>query len=185
MSSESLPTFQYHPDPISTGSVARSDQQCVVCRESRGYVYTGPVYADGEYDESICPWCIADGSAHEELGATFHDGAAVPGSDFLTAPPVDDAIIAEVCERTPGFSGWQQEQWFTCCSDAAAFLGRAVSRELKTLWPEAIPSLQESTGMVGEEWDELLESLDRKSGPTAYVFRCLHCGKYGAYQDSD
>ena len=36
-----------------------------------------------------------------------------------------------------------------------------------------------------EQWREYFSALDRESGPTAYIFRCLHCGEYGAYSDVD
>ena len=185
MTTEPLPNFKYHPNPLATGSVVKSDAECVSCGRRRGYTYAGPAYAKKAYDHCICPWCIADGSAHAKLGVTFHDEASVPGSDFAGSPEVSEEVIAEVCRRTPGFCGWQQEQWFTCCSDAAAFLGRAGRKELKAFWPEAAEALRRSAGLVGEEWDELLKSLSRDAGPTAYVFQCLHCGRYGAYHDYD
>ncbi len=185
MPADPLPTFKYHPDPIATGSVEQSDVKCARCGQPRGYVYTGPTYGEDEYDHNLCPWCIADGSAHAKLGVTFHDEASIPGSDFLGAPRVSEAIIAEVSQRTPGFTAWQQEQWFTCCGDAAAFLGRAGRRELKAQYPEAIPALKETHGLGGEEWDQIFQALHKDGSPTAYVFQCLHCGKYGAYFDSD
>lgn len=187
MSAEPLPKFKYHPDPAATGSIIRSDNECVCCGRARGYVYAGPTYSREEYNECICPWCIADGSAHAKLGVTFHDEASVPGESFPGATEVGEEVIAELCHRTPGYTAWQQEQWFTCCDDAAAFLGRAGRKELKKLWPGAIPALQESSGLdpEEEEWEELYESLDKDGSPTAYVFRCLHCGAYGAYYDCD
>jgi len=71
-----LPSFRYHPDPVGTGSVTASDAECVVCGERRGFIYAGPVYAEGDYEDAVCPWCIADGSASESLGATFVDSEA-------------------------------------------------------------------------------------------------------------
>src|SRR4051812_33067835 len=103
-----LPEFRYHPDPVDTGSVAPSDAECARCGEQRGFIYTGPVYAEEDLGDALCPWCIADGSAHESLGATFVD------SEAFTAD-TSDAVIAEICERTPGFSAWQPEEWPSCC----------------------------------------------------------------------
>jgi uncharacterized protein CbrC (UPF0167 family) len=42
---------------------------------------------------------------------------------------VPDSVVREVVERTPGFFGWPQERWFTCCGDAAAFIGPAGKSE--------------------------------------------------------
>ncbi len=179
-----LPKFKYHPDPVDTGSIEKSDTECASCGRNRGFIYVGPVYSVEEYDDCICPWCIADGSAHDKLDVVFQDQAGIPGSSFPDSPDVADSIIKEVSERTPGFSGWQQEQWFTCCDDAAAFLGRAGYKELNEKWRDAIPIVKNATSLDGAEWEHFFNMLDKDGGPAAYIFRCLHCGKIGAYQDS-
>ena len=51
-----MPSFGYHLDPIASGSVKASNAACVCCTEARGYVYTGPVYAEAEYEKTLCPW---------------------------------------------------------------------------------------------------------------------------------
>ena len=163
----------------------QSDKKCRCCNASRGYVYTGPVYAVEDFDSEICPWCIADGTAHSKLEAEFHDCEEVPGWAFADAPEVSESIIEEICQRTPGFGGWQQEQWATCCDDGAAFLGRAGRYELSEHWPDAIESIQESTGLVGEQWEAFFNALTRDGSPTAFVFRCLHCGRLLGYQDAN
>jgi uncharacterized protein CbrC (UPF0167 family) len=143
------------------------------------------VYAEDDYENNICPWCIADGSAHMKLDAEFNDPEGIPGWRFAHAPRVSPAVIEEICWRTPGFAGWQAEQWFTCCDDGAAFLGAAGYNDLLKRWPEAVQQLKTSAGLDGDEWESLLNSLTTHGSPTAYVFRCLHCDKYGAYRDFD
>src|SRR5436309_610778 len=96
-----LPVFRYHADPVSSGSVQESDQECICCREQRGHMYVGPVFAEDEIDEAVCPWCIADGSVHERYGAEFTDAASVG----LGWEEVPTEIVEEVAFRTPGFSG--------------------------------------------------------------------------------
>src|SRR3954465_13078037 len=91
-----LPRFRYHPDPIDTGSITESDAECARCGEQRGFIYAGPVYTEGDFEDAICPWCIADGSAARSLGATFVDSEAF-------ADDTPDAVITEITERTPGF----------------------------------------------------------------------------------
>ena len=39
-----LPQFKYHPAPLTTGSIAPSDEVCEVCGRVRGYVYRGGTY---------------------------------------------------------------------------------------------------------------------------------------------
>jgi uncharacterized protein CbrC (UPF0167 family) len=175
-----LPKFKYHPDPVKTGSIEPSSAKCVCCGKARGYIYTGPVYAIEEYEKSICPWCIADGSAHEKLEASFHDEAGVgEGND------VPDHVIEEIAFRTPGFSGWQQEKWWTHCGDAAQFLGRAGHAELEAAGPQAVAAIQEDTGLDDDEWEEFFEALEKDGSPTAYLFKCSKCGRLGGYQDCD
>ena len=66
---------------------------------------------------AICPWCIADGTAAARFGAAFTDAAGVGGyGDWDDVPP---SVVDEVSQRTPGFTGWQQERWWTHCGDAA------------------------------------------------------------------
>ena len=176
----SLPTFRYHPDPIDTGSVTESDATCVVCGDERGFIYVGPVYAEDDFEDSICPWCVADGSAHESLGATFVDSES-----FAADTP--DAVIAEISERTPGYSAWQAEEWPSCCRDATAFIGpvgiaeiRAKHRELEGF---VLRQIIYGLGISGGAATRLLESLKRDTSPTAYLFKCLHCGEPQVHVD--
>jgi uncharacterized protein CbrC (UPF0167 family) len=179
-----LPTFKYHPDPVATGHVVESDVECVCCGKARGFIYTGPVYSLEEYDHCICPWCIADGSAHEKLETTFTDEAGIGGYGMWEKVP--ERVVQELAYRTPGFSGWQQEQWWTHCGDAAQFIGRAGRKELKALGPQAIAAIQESAGLSDVAvWEQFLAALDKEGSPTAYMFRCRICGQLGGYQDCD
>jgi uncharacterized protein len=174
-----LPAFRYHPDPVKSGSVIASDKSCRVCGENRGYIYTGPVYSEEELDEEICPWCIADGSAHDEFDATFVDDLAF--SDDL---PI--AVAEEITERTPGFNSWQPEQWPCCCGDGTAFLQPAGIKELRQeqeLEGIAMGYIVHEMGISGGAARRLLDSLDRDKGPTAYLFRCLQCNRHHLYID--
>lgn len=178
----SLPHFPYHPDPIATGSIQASSATCVCCEQARGYIYTGPVYAVDEYENCICPWCIADGSAHQQLEACFVDEDSIDPDGECA---LDDAVITEVSQRTPGFAGWQQEQWFSHCDDAAAFIGIVGHTELLALGSEAIAAVQDATGLPdGAQWQAFFKALNKDRGPTAYLFRCRHCATLGAYQDN-
>jgi uncharacterized protein CbrC (UPF0167 family) len=181
-----LPTFRYHPNPIATGSVVVSNTICKVCGQARGYVYvgsfSGPARADNLQD-AICPWRIADGRAHREFDVGFTDRAWICGyGDWEAVPP---SVVEDVACRTPGFIGWQQERWFTHCGDAAEFLGPMGRKELAALGPEAVEAIHQECGYEGQEWQDYYEGLDRKGSPTAYLFRCRHCGQLGGYSDMD
>ena len=172
-----LPKFKYHPDPFATGSVSVSDEICLVCERARGCIYNGPVYAVEELNDAICPFCISGGAAHEKFAAEFTDAAGVGG--YGEWETVTEELVREVAHRTPGFSGWQQERWFTHCGDAAEFLGAAGEIELERFGSEAVEAVQNYTRLSGEDWRAYLRALDKESSPTAYVFRCLHCGAFG------
>ena len=176
-----LPDFKYHPDPIATGSIVPSVEVCPVCGERRGFEYDGIPYAKNEL-KHICPWCIADGSAHEKFGAEFTDRKGVGGYGRWEKAPKE--VVEEVAFRTPGFAGWQQEQWYTHCGDAAEFLGPMGREELERLGPEAIEVVREESGHKGDNWKYYFSKLDRASTATAYLFRCRHCGQLGGYSDS-
>ncbi|MGV8637106.1 CbrC family protein, partial [Pseudomonas aeruginosa] len=62
-------------------------------------------------------------------------GSQLP--DFLT-PRVAADIVTEVCERTPGYTSWQQERWLVCCEDACAFRGDAGREEIGQLGAEGL-----------------------------------------------
>ena len=179
---DTLPTFRYHPDPIGTGSIVPSEAECHACGRVRGFIYSGPVYAEEDLDESLCPWCIADGTAATKFGATFVDEDGI--GDYGSWDSVPPEVVEEVAQRTPAFSGWQQERWWTHCHDAAEFLGVAGRQELEGRWPDVIPAIRDEAGYDDSEWAEYFTALDREHGPTAYVFRCRHCGQLGGYSDS-
>jgi uncharacterized protein CbrC (UPF0167 family) len=177
-----LPAFKYHPNPLGTGSVQpEPETTCLACEQIRGYIYTGPVYAEGniDLDEQLCPWCIADGTAASKFDTSFNDAG--------TMEDVSEEVMDEIEQRTPGFISWQESQWLTCCDDAAAFLGLAGAKELRRDFPKALPAvkeyLREEFDLSGEELKEFLESLDKDDQPTAYVFQCLHCHNFLAYVD--
>lgn len=178
-----LPNFSYHPDPIATGSILASDSCCVCCGQARGYIYVGPVYATDEYQDSLCPWCIADGSANTKLGASFTDESGIGGYGDWDRVPTE--VLEQVAYRTPGFSGWQQEQWWTHCGDAGAFLGRKGCEQLENLGRDAVEAIQQNSGLGGIEWERFYRALDKDGSPTAYLFRCRHCGILGGYHDCD
>jgi uncharacterized protein CbrC (UPF0167 family) len=170
---EALPDFRYFPDPLAAGVFVESDSSCDFCGAARGYVYVGPFYALEEY--VACPWCIADGSAAARSEGEFTDVIDVP-------PDVPPEVVDELAHRTPGFMAWQQERWLFHCRDAMAFLGPAGRAEIDP-HPEAVAALEDE--VPGEHFAAYLDALDPTGSPTAYLFRCLHCGTHLAYSDSD
>lgn len=115
-----LPDFPYHPDPVRTGSFIHAFVPCGLCGHAYGFVYAGPVFAADDYfDAPLCPWCIADGSAALRLRVEFTD---VRRDDVPDNVP--GRVLDQIAERTPGFTGHEQEHWLYHCADGAAFVGR-------------------------------------------------------------
>lgn len=177
---ESLPKFRYHPDPIATGSIRPSTAICPCCEQQRGFVYTLTPYVEEEISD-LCPWCIADGRAHALFDAEFTDAHGVGGGSWSPVPP---GVVEEITLRTPSFSGWQQEQWWTHCHDGAAYLGRVGYAEFPR-YPAFETFLREELALPEEQWFRFARALDKEGAPTAYLFQCLHCGAYGGYTDTD
>lgn len=177
-----LPTFKYHPDPIATGSFEAADITCSSCDQVREYVYVGPVYAKADLERAICPWCISSGLAHDKLAVEFTDIDAIGDHDPSVSVPVE--VREEIAFRTPGFNGWQQERWLVHCGDACVFLGPAGKDELLTYESqELIDSIRADTGKNEAEFNDYFEKMNKQTGPTAYVFRCIHCSSYQGYSD--
>ena len=175
-----LPPFRYHPDPVTTGSVVRSEATCRCCGEPREYLYHGPVYSEADLETALCPWRIADGSAHRKFSATFVDTEA-----FAENTP--EAAVAEISQRTPGYNSWQDERWPGCCGDATAFIGPMGIREIREGYREleglVLNHIIYEVGISGGAATRLLQTLHREKGPTAYLFRCLACGNHHFHID--
>ncbi|MGE7957109.1 CbrC family protein [Pseudomonas sp. NPDC089530] len=168
--SSNLPFFRYHPDPLATRSIEASTTSCVCCGQARGYIYTASTYTRQDLpDDSLCPWCIADGSAAKRYELSFSD-------DYpLLHHGIDEAIIAEVCERTPGYASWQQERWLSCCDDACAFHGDASRDEIEKVGADGLAERFADFGWSRGNWQNLIDGYEPGGNPAIYRFDCLHC----------
>ena len=165
---EALPQFRYHPDPVRTGMLRRSDDQCQVCEQSRGYVYAGNVYSEANL-EHVCPWCIADGSAALRFDASFAD----PHS--LSQASLPDSIIEEVSKRTPAYESWQSEVWLAHCNDACEFHGDAEREDLERIDSEERTRIQQIHSFPPSDWEAMVQSYQPAGQPAFYKFACRHC----------
>ena len=165
-----LPTFRYHPDPVATGAVKPSEMICRCCDRARGYAYTASVYCRDLPRDSLCPWCIADGSAAAKFDAFFSDG------EPLAQENVPAEVIEEVTRRTPGYNSWQQEVWEACCDDACAFHGDASKEELRSLGGELLSRTLTQWKCREPDWQRLIQHYQPGGNPAVYKFVCLHCG---------
>lgn len=170
MVESSLPSFQYHPDPLATGSIGLSDQVCECCGKNRGYIYTGPYYSIGS-ESMFCPWCIHSGDAAKKFDGIFSDDLT------LIECSLPDHIVDEVTRRTPGFNGWQQEMWMVCCNDACAFMGDASMDEVKKMSVDEFNDLLYTCQLRKDILQNMIDRYTFKGNPSIYKWQCLHCNK--------
>jgi hypothetical protein len=171
-----LPEFKYHPDPLATGAIKESDEVCDCCNQKRGYVYTSTLYSAEEID-SICPWCIADGSAANKYDGMFSD-------DYpLIEAGIPDGIIDEVIHRTPGFNSWQQEVWLTCCNDACAFHGDVSKKELTGMNLDSFREAFQDNRIEESFFEEFKKNYEPGGSPAIYKWVCINCKNIKYYAD--
>ncbi len=171
-----LPIFKYHTDPIRTGAIEKTDDECECCEASRGYKATSTIYAVVKV-KTICPWCIADGSAAVKFNGSFSD------SYPLLADGIDQNIVKEVCERTPSFISWQQERWLSHCNDACEFHGDATKADLESLSGDALKEFLSIEYIKEDIWPNILASYEKGSDLAIYKFKCRVCEVNRFYSD--
>ncbi|WP_444946479.1 CbrC family protein [Microbulbifer sp. VTAC004] len=173
-----LPVFKYYPDPIGTGAIEKTNEECECCEKYRGYRATSTIYAIDEV-ETICPWCIFDGSAVAKFDGEFSS------SHSLLSDAIAMDIVKEVCERTPSFISWQQERWLSHCNDACEFHGNAEKSDLEELSGEDLNEFLSSEYISTDMWPSVLQSYVKGGGFAVYKFMCRGCGKNRFYTDCD
>src|SRR5678815_4566649 len=162
--------FKYNPEALTHGIIKKEPITCPVCHEKREYVYDGPFFSVEDVD-GLCPWCIHDGSAARKYQGEFIDSGSVDDVG-------DDDKLTELTQRTPSYTGWQQEQWASHCDDYCAFKGYVGWKEIKNLKEEFSDDLNQIMEDFEFDEEELQENLVNGSGMQGYLFQCLHCGKH-------
>ena len=166
---EKLPRFKYHPNPLDTGAIENSGATCECCGKARGYAYSGTVYSVEDVD-TVCPWCIADGSLHRQFDATLNDDHPLSSANLA------EEVIVEITCATPGYVSWQQDRWMTCCNDACEFHGDAPQGEIRGLDEAALAVLSEETLFPVDVLRDLQPTYESGGSPAFYKFVCRHCG---------
>ena len=122
-----LPHFPYHRDPMASGSLRHSDDKCECCGQAPGILYDGVVYSRQRVT-SVCPWCIADGSATDKFDASFFD------ADFQDEDSnrleLSDETHREVFGCTIGFSTFNPFGWWVHCGEPAEYMTRNEPYEM-------------------------------------------------------
>ncbi len=119
--SDSLPVFPYHRDPVRSGSVRPSEARCECCGQARGTLYAGVMYAR-EAPQSLCPWCIADGSAAERHQGHFFDASFCDDNFQPVEMPIEWSHT--VFALTIGFATFNPIHWWIHCGEPAEYINR-------------------------------------------------------------
>ena len=173
-----LPNFKYHPNPLETGSFLKGEpHKCDCCGKETEIWYESPFYSVEDVD-CLCPECIASGAAAEKFDGEFQDCAS-------TGKVSDRAKLDELCQRTPGYHGWQQEYWYAHCDDFCAFIGYVGWDDLVRMGLDKEIAETYDQEICGFDFADIQSYMLRDGGLTGYLFRCLHCGKHFLYADCD
>ena len=173
---KSLPVFRYHPDPIGTGMIVKSDKVCECCEQANGLACKSPIYAAADI-ETICPWCVADGSAAKKFEGDF----VCAHSLIQAGLPIE--IVDEVSKRTPGYESWQEASWLACCGDACAFHGDESREYLLSLDQDGIMHLSRETRFPFDVLMDIIAHYEPGGSPAFYRFKCRHCGAIHHHAD--
>ena len=136
----------------------------------KGYKYNSTIYARDEV-ETICPWCIADGSAAQKFDGMFLDDHP------LRQANLPETVIEEVCKRTPGYSSWQQQVWQAHCGDACEFHGDASEDEMLNLEGENLTGFLDREKIKLELWLEIRDLYLPGGDPSIFKFVCRTCSQ--------
>ena len=169
--------FKYHPEPIKTGAF-KTDKAviCECCGKETDIYYSNPFFSVEEV-EFLCPECIKSGKASEKFDGAFHDSCSCDEVD-------DEEKLNELCARTPGYSGWQQEYWPAHCDDFCAFIGYVGWDEIRQMGIEA--EIEEDLPANCDYPVSVVKQHLRNNGSMqGYLFRCLVCGKHRLHVDCD
>jgi uncharacterized protein CbrC (UPF0167 family) len=168
--------FKYHPEPLKTGAFTSGKSVvCYCCGKKTNVYYDGPFYSEEEV-EYLCPKCISDGSASKKFDGVFQDPACcdnVDNKDFLD----------ELCHRTPGYKGWQQEYWLAHCGDFCAYIGTVGWSELVKMGISE--EVEQDYSEHGNMNIEIIKQCAINGHIQGYLFKCLKCGKYRLHVDVD
>ena len=175
-----LPHFRLHPNAYALEIFVAESGTCACCGQARELRYNSSFYS-AQRPDYLCPWCIADGSAARRFEGEFNDYLGIegvsPDPDVPDSIAMDQDLLREVCERTPSYHSWQQEQWLVHCSQPCAFVGYTDNAEVQSLHAELEADI---AGMP----ERYLQAISKSGEPVAgYLFRCVQCGAHRLHTD--
>ncbi len=180
-----LPKFKYHPDPVKTGSIKKSDETCECCGKKMGYIYSGSMYGRNT-PENLCPWCISDGTAYEKYELEFASiMPAVIDPNNPSEINCSEKAFNELLHKTPAFSSYQEIEWPNHCEDFCEFHGLAKVSDVKEISEGEKTRLFETSYLDEEELAHLVSGEDSEELHYFLKFKCVKCGELKFQFDPD
>jgi len=191
--------FRYFADPHHFGLYSKEPQTCGLCGEERP-VYEGPYYGIEEV-EFVCEECLVGGKLAEH-DLTTNEGELrtlveqlterLPGESPEQITEMARQRKAELEQRTPHLSTWQDFFWPAHCGDYCQYLKVVGKKDLLQLAPDS-DGKRFLAKHVEHDVDGLWEHMradspynaDLNYSPEFFLFRCLECGEYVLYWDCD
>lgn len=174
---ENLPDFPYYADPLTDGCFEERAITCEVCGQHRKWAYIGGMYAEND-PESICPWCVADGSAAAKFNGMFQDA-----SFSNTATPES---VNAVLTRTPTVAFWNPIHWPDHCGECCTYVGDVQPDQHGDLLQLA--TIQQDLSSIGAQTRLTPEEVLNGSANGSLwlrLFNCRHCDAYRLALDLD
>ncbi|EKQ57606.1 MAG: hypothetical protein A370_00738 [Clostridium sp. Maddingley MBC34-26] len=160
---------------VFSKSVNGQTLTCQCCKKKNG-CYLEMMYCEEDI-VCICPECVSSGKAAEKFNGTFIQDAEFDKVDSLEK-------IDELMKRTPGYISWQGEHWLACCNDFCQYIGEVGVDDLKKMGiAEQVISDYERDN-PDSYYEDCMEYLGNGI-MQGYLFKCLECGKYRLWVDSD
>lgn len=97
----------------------------------------------------------------------------------------DSAKLDELIHRTPGYSGWQQEYWYSHCDDFCAFVGYVGWNDIVEMGIDKEIEETYDSHICSFFLDDVKKYMRNNGSMQGYLFKCLHCGKHFIYVDCD
>jgi uncharacterized protein CbrC (UPF0167 family) len=196
---DSQHSFRYFRSPYAFSSYTSAPRACHFCGQARPG-YGGPFIGEADIAH-ICEPCLAAGRL-AEANAAANDGdwdALYQQLEDIEYRLHDEEIQAlaeprraELEQRTPPLSAWQDWLWPAHCGDYCEYIKEAGQPDLLAVAPlEAQAALfgRRDDPAFREWWSGIrLDSPQDNaapSSPAVYLFQCLVCGQHLVEWDAD
>ena len=170
-------TFDYHPDPLSTGAFRKGELMiCSCCKSKTDVWYVGPYYGRSDCKDAseldvrcLCPECIGNGTAAwKYLIQYVEPNYIIP----------NEVVYEELVYCTPGIVGVRNADWEFHCNDYCEYHGIVGWDDLIGMNLVDELDIDSINRIDGYEVSWLVQNLKKGGDIQGVLFRCRACRKY-------